>query len=212
MTLYYITDRCSLGGDPLLPCVERVLEAGVDLLQIREKDLSGRQLHELVQRVTRLPNPARARILVNGRVDVALAAGAHGVHLPSNGPSAANVRRMAGPGFLIAVSCHSVQEVCDAEREGADLTVFGPVFETPSKQAHGPPQGLEKLREACSAVEIPVLALGGITLKNAPQCLEYGASGFAAIRLFQRAASLMATVAALRALPSPTRAESKTNS
>ena len=184
MLLSYITDRLACGGD-LLPLTGRALRAGVDFVQIREKDLSARELYELCAKILQLPNPHQTRILVNGRADVALAAGAHGVHLPAGSFSPARVRAIAPQPFVIGVSCHSREEVVQAEAEGADYVVFGPVFATPSKQIYGPAQGLERLREVCEAVALPVLALGGVKIDNALSCLEAGAAGIAGISLFQ---------------------------
>jgi thiamine-phosphate pyrophosphorylase len=184
---YYITDRHAAGGiDRLLECIARALEAGVELIQIREKDLNDRGLAALTRRVLSLPNPAGSRILVNGRVDIALACDAHGAHLPSDSPRVQEYRKIVPAGFLFGVSCHSVSELRRAEHEGADFAVFGPVYYTPSKAAFGPPQGIDKLRAAASAVRIPVYALGGITWENAGACIAAGAVGIAAISLFQR--------------------------
>ena len=187
MRRYYITDRKLAGGiEPLLNIIERNLQLGVEMIQIREKDLSGRELTSLVRRVLALPNPHGVRVLVNERVDVALAAGAHGVHLPSNAVPAGEFRRIVPAGFLLGVSCHYMAELIATEREGADLAVFGPVFTPLSKATQATPKGLEALRSAAKMVSIPVFALGGITEENAPSCIAAGAAGIAAITLFQK--------------------------
>lgn len=175
-------------------------EAGVDWFQIREKCLSAKALYELVRRVTGI-RPRAGRVLVNTRADIALAAGADGVHLPANSPAPGGLRRIAPAGFQIGVSCHCAAEVAEAGRHGADYALFGPVFDTPSKRPFGPPQGLERLAEVCRQAPLPVLALGGIGTTQAQQCLAAGAAGVAAIRLFEPNPGLAARVQALRREP-----------
>ena len=197
MILYSITDRQSLAGK-LLESVERQLQAGVDYLQIREKDLPGRELFELTRAVLALPNPAGTRVMVNERADVAIATGAAGVHLPADSVAPDEIRKIAPRGFVVAVSTHSLEEVRAAERAAADFAVFGPVFATPSKAHWGPPQGLDALESVCRAVSLPVMAIGGISAENATACVERGASGIAGISLFQ--AADFDPITALRAL------------
>ena len=182
----YITDRRSLQSDiALLDVIARHLTAGIDWIQIREKDLSARDLLVLVERALALPRPAGSKILVNTRVDVALAAGASGAHLPARSPAPERWRALTPSGFLIGVSCHSADEVRAAPDQGADYAIFGPVFAPRSKTSALPPRGLDGLAHAARAVAIPVLALGGITAANAQDCVNAGAAGIAAISLYQ---------------------------
>ena len=179
--------------------MEQAIAAGVELIQIREKDMETRALLALVEAAVARARGTATRTLVNDRLDVALAARADGVHLPAHGFPVAEVRR-AYPRLLIGASCHDVAELRAAEDGGADFAVFGPVFAPLSKVSERPPVGVEKLAEAVRAVKIPVLALGGITLENAAECLRAGAAGLAGITLFQASADLKETVKRLRAL------------
>jgi thiamine-phosphate pyrophosphorylase len=197
--LYYITDRKGLPGEDPLPIIEQAVAAGIDLIQIRERDLPARSLLALVEEAVKQAGAGPTRILVNDRLDVAVAAGAAGVHLPAHGFPVDEVRRSYRE-LLIGASTHNLEELRRAADGGADFAVFGPVFETPSKKAYGPPLGLEKLAEAARAINIPVLALGGVTRENAADCLRAGAAGLAAISLFQQSADLEETVTRLRAL------------
>ncbi len=197
--LCYITDRKALPGEDLLPIIEQAVAAGIDLIQIRERDLPVRRLLALVEETVKRAGAGPTRILVNDRLDVAVAASAAGVHLPARGFPVEEVRR-SYPELLIGASTHNLDELRRAADGGADFAVFGPVFETPSKKTYGPPVGLEKLTEAVRAVNIPLLALGGVTLENAADCLRAGAAGLAAISLFQQSADLEETTKRLRAL------------
>jgi thiamine-phosphate pyrophosphorylase len=211
-----VTDRRSLAGigagetrAALLKKIEAAAAAGADWIQIREKDLSGRDCssltREALQRAAKGAEGAGKppRIIINDRLDIALAEDAGGVHLGENSLPVQEAKRLVSAGreakdFLIGVSCHSLDAAKSAAKNGAHYLFFGPVFATPSKSAFGAPQGLERLAEVCRAVSIPVLAIGGVTLENASSCLAAGASGIAAIRLFQDAGDIAALVQALR--------------
>lgn len=186
MLRYYITDRRAAGGTAaLIAAVTRAIAENVDWIQVREKDLPARELCDLTRRIVELACSRKTQVLVNDRLDVALACGGHGVHLPGNSVPPRILRSILPQGFRIGVSTHSLADLKAAEDEGADFAVFGPVFTTASKAAYGPPQGLERLRLAARSVHIPVLALGGVTMTNAEECLVAGAAGIAGISLFQ---------------------------
>ena len=169
----------------ILASVRTAVDARISLFQIREKTLSARVLYELSLRAAEITRDSNTLLLVNDRFDIARAAGADGVHLTSQSLRANVVREICGPEFLIGVSTHSLFEVNAARDGGADFAVFGPVFDTESKRAFGEPQGLEKLRDTCRAVQdFPILAIGGVNSENAASCLEAGASGVAGISMF----------------------------
>jgi len=210
--LYYITDRRQFPGDGkeqerrLLEKIRECAASGVDYIQLREKDLSIRALEELAHKAMAAVRGPAARLLINSRTDVALACGAHGVHLPAGDLQASEVRavvsllnqslpnqtllnqsRAGSARPILGVSAHSQTEVAFAEAHGADFAVFAPVFE---KAGAVNAAGLEQLRRICrrgnaAALSMPVFALGGVTLENARLCVEAGAAGIAGIRLFQ---------------------------
>jgi thiamine-phosphate pyrophosphorylase len=192
--LYYITDRRQFAGGAaeqerlLLEKIRECAAAGVEYVQLREKDLSTRELEKLVCKAVAAVAESGTKLLINSRTDVALAGGAHGVHLPGNDLTASEVRsiftRARAEAPVIGVSAHSLADVASAEAHGADFAVFAPVFE---KAGTANTAGLETLREICHRAHaaMPVFALGGVTLQNARLCLEAGAAGIAGIRLFQ---------------------------
>jgi thiamine-phosphate pyrophosphorylase len=219
LLLYYITDRSQFPGteperrDLLLRKIAEAASAGIDYIQLREKDLPARELESLSQQSAHIIRDFRSstRLLINSRTDVAIAAEAHGVHLTSNDISPADVRKIwreaQAPEPLIAVSCHSEADVIAAEgasdrvaagvharAAAADFVVFGPVFEKQGATA----TGLDQLQKA-SSHRIPVLGLGGVTTQNAHLCMDAGASGIAGIRLFQEN-DIAAVVTKLRGL------------
>lgn len=196
--LCYVTERLSLKAQPLPTRILEAIRAGVNLVQIREPDLTTRELMKLVGTAVEAARGTGSRIVVNDRLDVALACGASGVHLGSRSMPPAAVRARVPKDFLLGGSCHSLEEALAAQSGGADYLLLGPIFATPSKLPYGPPLGLEKLREVTAKVKIPVLALGGITVQSVKACLEAGATGIAGIRIFQDCDSLQARVKELR--------------
>jgi thiamine-phosphate pyrophosphorylase len=186
----------------LLEKIRNAAAAGIDWIQIREKNLETRALADLVRLAVAASRDTHTKILVNDRLDVALATSAAGVHLGETSlpvETVAEWRRSAGRAeFLIGASCHSLEAAQKAESSGADCIFFGPVFATPSKAAFGAPQGIERLREVCRSARIPVLAIGGITVENAHSCFAVGAAGVAAIRVFQESDDMSAVVTRLR--------------
>jgi len=215
LLLYYITDRKQLPGpeprrrELLLARIAEAVRAGVDYIQLREKDLPARELESLAREAVRLVRETgnekrETHLLINSRSDVALATGADGVHLPSDDIPASDARAVWSSALvrnvkretrnvIIAVSCHTAEEVRLAEAQGADFAVFGPVFE---KVGTSLSTGLDALHHACLG-HMPVLAIGGVTLENARACVAAGAAGIAAIRLFHQT-GIMEAVKELR--------------
>jgi thiamine-phosphate pyrophosphorylase len=198
LRLCYITDRRSLEPRPLVPRIAGAARAGVDLIQIREKDLGTRELAELVRSAVDAARSTGTRVVVNDRLDVALALGAEGVHLGVQSLPARAVRRSVPVDFLVGVSCHSLQEALDAESSRADYIVLGPIYPTSSKLRYGPPLGVETLATVSRRVKIPVLALGGVTVERVSECLAAGAAGVAGISVFQDCGSVEERVRELR--------------
>jgi thiamine-phosphate pyrophosphorylase len=180
--LYVVTDRQQTAGRALEEVVAAAARGGAGAIQLREKDLSARDLYTLGARLQAALSPYGVPLLINDRLDVALALDAAGVHLAGHSLSTAVARRVLGPDKLLGVSTHSVEEAHCAAEDGADFVVFGPVFTTPSKVAYGPPQGLQHLTAVVCAVHIPVIAIGGIDHTNLSQVVQAGAYGVAMIR------------------------------
>lgn len=176
-----MTDRSLTKGRPLELVVEAALAGGAQAIQLREKDLSTRDLYELAQRLIPIAHRRGRSLLINDRVDLALALPCDGVHLARTSLPPAATRVLLGPARLIGVSCHTALEAMEAERGGADFIVLGPLFPTPSKAAYGPPVGLERLTEVRRQVRLPILGIGGITVSNAASVMAAGADGVAAI-------------------------------
>ena len=206
--LYLITDRRKLAPRASLTEIEALIDfltnaaaSGVDMIQIRERDLPTRDLYYITKRVLESTRPFQTRVFVNDRVDVAAALPGVGVHLTTRSLPVRIVRAIFGDSLKIGASTHTLEEVKRAEYEGADFAVFGPVFDTESKRRYGSPVGVESLRQAVSEVSIPVLALGGIGLNNFKEVLDVGCAGLAGISIFAGAVAVAALVRRLKGLP-----------
>jgi thiamine-phosphate pyrophosphorylase len=200
---YYITSRSHWPDDDslatLISKVADTVAAGIDYVQVREKDLSGAELLRLAEACGTICAGTATRLLVNGRADVAAVAGANGFHLSSAALPLTALRGQL-PGLqIVGVSCHNEQEVAEATQAGVDYILLGPVYETPSKPG-AVPLGLERFAGICAQTPVPVYALGGVSRDNAAACVGAGAKGVAGIRLFQTAADLKVLIAKIRAL------------
>jgi thiamine-phosphate pyrophosphorylase len=179
--LLLVTDRLQTRGRPLLRVLASALAAGVLAIQLRERDLSSRDLLRLAQEVHQLTTASGAQLLINDRVDIALALDAAGVHLRANSLPVATARKILGVRRLIGISTHSVEETVRAEGEGADYVVLGPIYETPSKTMYGAPLGVHTLEETSRLVRVPIIGIGGVTAARAGEIRRAGAFGVAVV-------------------------------
>ena len=200
-----MTDRHQTGGRDLLEVVGQALRAGVRAVQLREKDLATRDLYHLAGKLLAVTREAGAALLINDRVDVAMALPADGVHLTRRSLPPKEARELLGPARLIGISCHSLAEVREAVDGRADFVVLGPIFETPSKMPYGAPLTTALLQQARAATTLPVLAIGGINPARVPEVMAAGADGVAVISAVMAAldpgaavSELLAAVAASR--------------
>jgi thiamine-phosphate pyrophosphorylase len=188
--LLVVTDRHQTNGRPLVPLLQQVLTAGTPAIQLRERDLSARELVTLAHEVKAVTASRGAQLLINDRIDVALAFEGVGVHLRSNSLPVTVARQMVGTQRLLGISAHSVEEAVQAASQGADYIVLGPIYETPSKQAFGPPLGIHALEKACRLVSLPIMGIGGVTSARAREMRRAGAFGAAVITAILGAADV----------------------
>lgn len=179
--LLLVTDRHQTNGRPLVSLLQRVLTAGAPAIQLRERDLSARELVTLAREAQAVTASRRSQLLINDRIDVALALEGIGVHLRGNSLPVSVARQLLGAQRLLGVSVHAVEEVLSAQSQGADYIVLGPIYETPSKQMFGPPLGIHTLEKACRLVRIPIIGIGGVTAARAREMRRAGAFGVAVI-------------------------------
>jgi thiamine-phosphate pyrophosphorylase len=179
--LYLVTDRQQTAGRPLIPLIREAFEAGLEAVQLRERDLDTRELMRMAEELLQLARARRVPVLINDRTDLVMGLAAAGVHLRADSVPVSVTRRMLGPGALIGASAHSAEEVLRAESEGADFAVLGPIYRTSSKERYGAPIGLGPVEAAASRSRIPVFAIGGITAERVPEVRHAGAFGVAVI-------------------------------
>jgi thiamine-phosphate pyrophosphorylase len=179
--LYLITDRTQTKGRDLLWVLEQALDAGVKAIQLREKDLSGRDLFSLAEKLSNLCQSYRSALFINERIDIALAVDAAGVQLGNGSVPVPIARKLLGAHKMIGSSSHSLEEAMEAQEGGADFVLFGPVYLTPSKTAYGAPQGLNRLKEIVEKISLPVYAIGGVKLDYIPDLRRVGVVGIALI-------------------------------
>jgi len=179
--LFLVTDRHQTKGRPLVPLLQRVLTAAAPAIQLRERDLSARELVTLAVGVQAVTASRRSQLLINDRIDVALALEGVGVHLRNNSLPVSVARQVLGTQRLLGISVHAVEEAVQVESQGADYIVLGPIYETPSKQMFGPPLGIHTLERACRLVRLPIIGIGGVTAARAREMRRAGAFGVAVI-------------------------------
>ena len=195
--LYLVTKRAFCADRSLEIVVAEACGAGVRAVQLREKDLSARELHSLAVAMREVTKRTESKLLINDRADIALGVGADGIHCPENGLPV-RVARQVWPEALLGASAHSLEQAVAAGASGADFVLFGPVFPTPSKAKFGEPQGLEALSVVARDAGVPVFAIGGITSENAHLCLRKGAVGVGVVSAILSAKDVPATVEAFR--------------
>jgi thiamine-phosphate pyrophosphorylase len=188
--LLLVTDRHQTNGRPLVPLLQRVIAVAAPAIQLRERDLSVRDLVTLVREVQAVTASGSSQLLVNDRIDVALTLEGVGVHLRSDSLPVSAARRLLGSRRLLGISVHAVEEAVQAESQGADYIVLGPIYETPSKQIFGPPLGIRTLERACGLVRIPLIGIGGVTASRAREMRSAGAFGVAVITALLGAADI----------------------
>lgn len=190
---YLITDRKACAPRPLPDVVEEACSRGIKAIQLREKDLNGRELFKLANQLREITVRHNARLFINDRADIAMAAGADGVHCREQSLSPQTIKQLNSD-FIVGASVHSVARAKRAAREGADFLLFGPVFYTASKAQYGEPQGLDQLEKVVEAVSVPVIGVGGITPQRTKSCMKNGAAGVAGISSIMKSESINETI------------------
>mgnify|MGYP001254151512 FL=1 len=197
-SLYLVTDRALARGRPLADVVRAAVAGGVTCVQLREKEISAREFAAAARELLALLRPLGVPLIVNDRIDVALAAGADGVHVGQQDLSVADARRLGPPGWIVGVSAESAADAAQAERDGADYVGASPVFATPTKTDHAPPLGLDGLRALRAATKLPLVAIGGLHVGNARETIRAGADGLAVVSAIVAADDPRAAAAELR--------------